>query len=962
MSLHNGFDPEFLKNLTKVHLNESSENVIGVLYGYKLKSNILTSNLSVIFFVKEKKPISKITPDELIPKEITFDGQTYSTDVQEANFELLSCLSENFNCDNLNPPNRAYILPLQGGVSISNSVQTYSTGTGTLGILAIDLDSYSLVGISNNHVLVGDSAFYTKYRNPNGNATNIYKNGVVQPGYADSGLRDSIGVVKKYDPIRPYPELNYTDSAAIAIDNPDIINFVTSFNQYDLNSLSGPFKFATTYEIDRLLSHEYSSAKIYSTGRSTGSKGENREMQLRIAGLFGNILINYPNQGGFVPTILSDNIFFYGISSDGTVCDYTVCKGDSGSALLAEINGEIKIIGIVWGGDSKAGGYGVASRIDRIASALNIGPWMGETDVNFSDTDNIQLKVIEGVNDVKTISSDGKTFWQAGAYNPITFDLFDVYDGELPNGVPIGAKVFKIKQDVIDFLYLQDFEELNIKIPIDSSFQTISLNRTIISSISGKVILLSGGVVEKSKILTYVGSNFEYAGSNTTVTFNETYISILYTNNNIEYYTTNQIDNDLYYFNQSIDNGGNGICGSNTDNIDADIEPISNILNEDEFKILNVVEVKVDMHASNSLWVDFGRNIDRVTTYLTTLFNNVQNVFERDAQNFGEVFVLKLNDIVIYDTGNPFRIWDNGVYNTDAVDESIENFSNYFGSSQNKSTGNIASLIVGSNCLGRPCWPVGNGYQVNGVAIGLNLNNLCTKSKNVNLFGTFPRNGIPNPGDFSQLMLMAHEIGHTLGSPHTHACFWNNNRTALDSFFTLEGNCTVDNRQDATIISYGRDDISFKNGFSKQPADQIKKVVRNSTCLSGGGPPVSPPSSPIPASPPSSPKPPLTPPPSPSNIICPPPFCPVIGPYSYPVYPDIKRYGITLRLGGVNITVKPGNVARFIVKYDNAVVIDTGWISDTPSAYNIGGGKRLGFTDSLTGKFDPITTLPYPDS
>jgi hypothetical protein len=216
-------------------------------------------------------------------------------------------------------------LPLEGGISISNSIQALAPGTGTMGLLAIDLDSYSLVGISNNHVLVGDSAFYTKYRNTNAIATNIFGNEIVQPGYADRAPRDVIGVVKKYDPIRPYPELNYSDSAALAIDDPSIIDFVRSFKQYDLNSLSGPFEFATTEEIDRLLSIDYNTAKIYSTGRSTGSKGENGEMQLRIAGLFGNVLVNFPNQLTNVPTVLADNIFFYGMSDNGTICDYSVC-------------------------------------------------------------------------------------------------------------------------------------------------------------------------------------------------------------------------------------------------------------------------------------------------------------------------------------------------------------------------------------------------------------------------------------------------------------------------------------------------------------------------------------------------------------------------------------------------------------------------------------------------------------
>jgi hypothetical protein len=59
MSLDKGFSPELLKKLTEKHFNESSENVIGVLYGYKQKSNVLTDNLSLVFFVKEKNQYLK---------------------------------------------------------------------------------------------------------------------------------------------------------------------------------------------------------------------------------------------------------------------------------------------------------------------------------------------------------------------------------------------------------------------------------------------------------------------------------------------------------------------------------------------------------------------------------------------------------------------------------------------------------------------------------------------------------------------------------------------------------------------------------------------------------------------------------------------------------------------------------------------------------------------------------------
>jgi hypothetical protein len=956
MRLNNKFSSESIKKLTLKYFKESSENVISVAYGFKTKSNVITENLSLIFFVKKKKPLNDILESEIIPKEILFEDIVYITDVQESNFVPLSCLSDNFNCDNLNVPNRGEIVPLQGGVSISNSIQTLVPGTGTMGFLAIDLDTYSLVGVSNNHVLVGDSAFYTLYRDADSIATNIYANEVVQPGFADYGPRSVIGVVKKYDPIKPFPNVNFTDSAVITIDDSNIINYVTSFKQYDLNSLSGPFDFATTNEIDEILLN--SDIKLYSTGRSTGSKGELNEMQLRVAGIFGGVLVDFQNQYQNETIALVDNIFFYGVNSEGSVCDYAVCRGDSGSALIAEINGQYKIIGLIWGGDTNPGGYGIASRIDHIASALNIGPWTGQTDVNFSDISKTQLYVVDGVNDVKTLTIDDNKFWQIGGYKPIVFDIFEEYDGELPNGIPLDTKIFKIKQDVLDFLYVQEFDDLYLRIPIEDIFQTITLNKTNITTTTGRVIRLSGGVVEDKKILTYSGNDPNYANSDTILTFYDEYISISHTNDGIDYYSNNNVGGSLYYFETIVVEAKNAdYCGSSfLDDGDAIVNSNSD---EDFYKVSNVVTIKVDMHGSNSLYRDFNRNINAVKSYLTTLFNNVQNVFSRDAQNFNEVFVLQLNDIIVYDQGDPFKVFDDRYYGLyDGLVPAGGNFGNYFASSRNLGTGNIGSLIVGNNVLGKNYW---GGYA--GIANGINYSNICSKVKAANVFATYPGLGTPNPSNINQIALMAHELGHTLGSPHTHACFWNNNNSALDSLSRtgLEGNCTVINRQDATIMSYGNDATSLSNGFSKQPADQIKKIIRNSSCLSGGLPSASktptPTASGLPRDTP-------TPTPTGKPIIepeyCPPTYCPIIGPYSYATYPDIRKVNVGSITGETYLSnVEPGNVAWFIVKYDNQVVINTGFISNTPDDYNVGGSKRSAFIASLSQRNIPGTNQPF---
>ena len=50
---------------------------------------------------------------------------------------------------------------------------------------------------------------------------------------------------------------------------------------------------------------------------------------------------------------------------------------------------------------------------------------------------------------------------------------------------------------------------------------------------------------------------------------------------------------------------------------------------------------------------------------------------------------------------------------------------------------------------------------------------------------------------------------------------------------------------------------------------------------------------------------------------------------------------------------------RFIVEFDNGIVIDTGYRGD--SYYDYGNGGRWTFTGSLIGKIDPITGNTYPD-
>ncbi|MBK6342034.1 MAG: fibronectin type III domain-containing protein [Flavobacteriales bacterium] len=90
--------------------------------------------------------------------------------------------------------------------------------------------------------------------------------------------------------------------------------------------------------------------------------------------------------------------------------------------------------------------------------------------------------------------------------------------------------------------------------------------------------------------------------------------------------------------------------------------------------------------------------------------------------------------------------------------------------------------------------------------------------------------------------VVTHELGHNLGSPHTHGCVWNGNNTAIDGCGPAagygEGICASGPLPPAgvggTIMSYCHlvsSGVNFANGFGPQPAALILGSVNNASCL-----------------------------------------------------------------------------------------------------------------------------------
>jgi len=395
---------------------------VGVGYGYKKTNNKITTEESIVFFVPEKKPIHDIPDDEILPSEpIVINEKVIKMDVIEiGNIRALACNSQCQQWQSTPPDNQDYTRPLKGGLSITS---TNKLGfVGTLGFVAVDSETQSLVGVTNNHVVVKDP-FLTSERNLNGvreNEYDIINWGEVNPDFAyqpgessNPPLNYHIGQVIRYVPITTTTGgiyENRVDGALISLSGTPTLSLSESYKQFGITSFSVPTPFASTAEIDNLL---ITNPMLKSSGRTTGVK-DGSPCPLRTLYISSILPIGgYNLQGVETVATFVDCIVFIRPTNDpslGSACINPIYAGDSGSALIADLSGTNKIVGLCFAGSDY---YGIANRIDNVASELGIEEWDGSLK-NLVDTNTITYKTIPGGNENKLLICNSENYWQVG--------------------------------------------------------------------------------------------------------------------------------------------------------------------------------------------------------------------------------------------------------------------------------------------------------------------------------------------------------------------------------------------------------------------------------------------------------------------------------------------------------------------------------------------------------------------
>jgi len=396
---------------------ENTYNASSISYGYKFVGKTQTNELCIIFSVNKKKQINELLDSEIIPSSITLEDRVLKTDVFETDMpELLVCngaCGQNAGANSI--VNRTFTRPLVGGLSVTST--NLVTTVGTLGFIGVHINTQTLVGVTNNHVLIQD-AFYTLERNLAGPIKNEYTpiDSVYQHGETGSIPPSNfiIGQTLRYVPIQQATP-NKVDCSIFSINESDIgIEAISSSVRQAGDAYTNPLPFATTAEIDDLLE---TNPMIYSSGRTTGPKG-GVTCPIRIFALFTAFPINYNKQGAQTTVYFEDQITFVKPEFDPsltTICPNPIIPGDSGSALIADFEGVRKIIGLVFAAStvSEIIYYGYANRIDNVALEIGIQAWDG-TDKNFVDLSSIEYITTVGGSSDKYIACESKQFWQVG--------------------------------------------------------------------------------------------------------------------------------------------------------------------------------------------------------------------------------------------------------------------------------------------------------------------------------------------------------------------------------------------------------------------------------------------------------------------------------------------------------------------------------------------------------------------
>lgn len=428
------------KTIDLHNLRKQYDGVNAISIAHKYTNGVNTSNLCVKFSVNEKKSLSKIKEDQIIPKEVTIDGVVYPTDVVQKNtlvYKLNQIGCYGWQYGTWAAPNRRNRTTgtfdvFSGGMSIGTRE---IGGTGTMGALVKDLADDTIVGLTNNHVIIEDAFLASEKviltsRGLSLDGKSIKERKVIQPGLIDSRSSNTtvpsqsqvIGRNKRYVPMRILGEgqLNTVDAAIFSFEA--FTDRVTSESTKQTNMFDSIYDYPLADGGDTITV----GMQVWKSGRTSGFTGH-CPMEIYETNL--ETEVGYYDFSGYGAVVTFSKCLFFSYSEriNGWPRGYALLPGDSGSVLIGDVGGTKKIIGLNFAGGSvgfgaEPGNYCIACLMSEVKAQLNIGSLSSSEagSMSHSNPSTWKWKRSIGLDPNAVTTIDGESgFYQGGLVRPI---------------------------------------------------------------------------------------------------------------------------------------------------------------------------------------------------------------------------------------------------------------------------------------------------------------------------------------------------------------------------------------------------------------------------------------------------------------------------------------------------------------------------------------------------------------
>ncbi|MCX6140847.1 MAG: zinc-dependent metalloprotease [Candidatus Kapabacteria bacterium] len=192
---------------------------------------------------------------------------------------------------------------------------------------------------------------------------------------------------------------------------------------------------------------------------------------------------------------------------------------------------------------------------------------------------------------------------------------------------------------------------------------------------------------------------------------------------------------------------------------------------EDRSQAATFRKVTIAIECDEPFYIDLGRDVTRASQYAEAVVAASSAIYERDVQA-----TLAIGSLLVWTTADP--------YVSNLPDEMLVQFRDRWRTLNGAIVRSVAHLLSGVNNIG-------------GIAY---VDQLCNKQWAYAVSGTNNNITYPATGYVWDTDVFSHELGHNVGSPHTHSCTWS---PPIDSCYTSEGGCFAGTKAvKGTIMSY----------------------------------------------------------------------------------------------------------------------------------------------------------------